>query len=183
MLNKLEEIYRVRAEADLIYTEAEVDTALERMAHSIAALLGDKNPLLLAVLNGGIVVTARLLTQLQFPLELDTVFVSRYWGTLQGNELRWLHRPGEKVRGRSVLVIDDILDEGITLAEIKKTLLEEGASDVYTAVLIEKDLEREKPHRADFIGLTAPNRYLFGYGMDYKGYWRNAPGIFACREE
>lgn len=181
-MTKLEEIYRVHGDAELLYSAAEVDAAVARMAGEITGILADKNPVLLCVLTGGIVAAAKLMLHLQFPLELDTVYVSRYWGALHGDELKWVHRPGEKIKGRIVLVVDDILDQGVTLAEIKQVLLNEGAAEVYSAVLVDKQLDRNKPHHADFIALTAPDRYLFGCGMDYKGYWRNAPGIYACKD-
>ena len=89
-------------------------------------------------------------------------------------------KPTTPLSGRSVLIIDDVLDEGITLAAIKDYCLEQGAIEAYTAVLVDKLLDHDKPIHADFVGLTVENHYLFGYGMDYKGYLRNAAGIYAC---
>ena len=114
---------------------------------------------------------------------MDSVFVSRYRNTTRGDEIQWLKEPSEPIPDRVVLLIDDILDEGITLAKIKDYCLNQGATSVFTAVLVDKILGVEKPIVADIVGLTCENRYLFGYGMDYKGYLRNAPGIFACPHE
>jgi hypoxanthine phosphoribosyltransferase len=177
----LEEVERVIAEADCLYTEAEVDKAIERIASQITKYLGDQNPVVLSVLNGGIVPTAQLVMRLRFPLEIDSIKAGRYQGETTGSELRWIHRPSTSLKGRIVLIVDDILDEGITLSEIKKACLAEGAEAVYTAVIVDKKLGKEKPCRVDFVGLEAENRYLFGYGMDYKGYLRNWPGIYACK--
>lgn len=181
-MDKLGEIDRVTATADLIFSREQVDKALDRMAETISKLLSKQDPLVLSIMNGGIVTTALLMLRMQFPLQLDSIVVNRYRNTTQGNEIRWLKEPVEAIRDRVILLIDDILDEGFTLAEIKDYCLNQGAKSVYTAVLIDKMLDREKPVKADIIGLTSENRYLFGYGMDYKGYLRNAPGIFACAE-
>jgi hypoxanthine phosphoribosyltransferase len=180
-MNLLEEVRRVAAEADCLYTRAEVESALDRMAEAVSGQLADRNPLLLSVLNGGILPTAGLALRLPFPLEIDSIKAGRYQGETSGNTMRWQHKPGIPLKRRAVLIVDDVLDEGITLAEIRAWCLEEGAASVHTAVLVDKDLGREKPCRADFVGLVAENRYLFGYGMDYKGHLRNWPGIYACK--
>lgn len=181
-MSKSQEIERVAAEADCLFTQADVDTALDRMAEAITARLADQNPLVISVLNGGILPTAGLVLRLRFPLEIDSIKAGRYQGdTSGGSEMRWLLKPGTPLAGRTVLVVDDILDEGITLAEIRRYCLEHGAAAVYSAVLVDKQLGRAKACQADFVGLEAENRYLFGYGMDYKEYLRNWPGIFACK--
>ncbi|BBA37214.1 phosphoribosyltransferase [Methylocaldum marinum] len=180
-MNKSEEIERVLAEADCLFRESEIEATLDRMAAEITMLVGDKTPLLISVLNGGIIPTAMLALRLRFPLEMDSIKAGRYQGETSGSEIRWLLKPTIPLRGRTVLIIDDVLDEGITLAEIRKYCLEEGAEAVYTAVVVDKKLNKEKPCRADFIGVEAENRYLFGFGMDYKSFLRNWPGIFACK--
>ena len=180
-MNILEEVRRVAAEAECLYSQAQVEAAIDRMAEAIGARLADRAPLLLAVLNGGIVPTTQLVLRLRFPLEIDSIKAGRYQGEIQGSAMRWRHQPDIPVAGRTVLIVDDVLDEGITLAEIRRWCLAEGAEAVYAAVLVDKRLGREKPCRADFVGLEADDRYLFGYGMDYKSYLRNWPGIFACK--
>ncbi len=182
-MDSLNEIEKVKGDADLIFPRRQVDEALDRMAEAISNLLSDRNPLILSVMNGGIITTALLMLRMPFTFQLDSVFVSRYRNTTRGDEIQWLKEPGEPIRDRIVLLIDDILDEGITLAEIKDYCLKQGAKSVFTAVLVDKILDVEKPIAADIVGLTCENRYLFGYGMDYKGYLRNAPGIFACPNE
>lgn len=180
-MNRLEEIRRVAAEADCLFGEAEVEAALDRMAEAITLVLADRNPVVITVLNGGIIPAGKLLARLRFPLEIDSLKAGRYQGQTRGTEMRWLLEPAIPLAGRTVLLIDDILDEGITLAEIRRWCLAQGAEAVYAAVLVDKQLGREKPCKADFVGLEAENRYLFGYGMDYKGYLRNRPGIYACK--
>ncbi len=150
------------------------------MAITISNQLSDQNPLCLCVLNGAIVFTGKLLPLLAFPLQLDSTNATRYGSKTYGNEIEWLYRPALSVVNRTILIIDDILDHGITLAAVKEDCMKRGAKKVYSAVLVDKKTDQEKPIKADFIGVNADNRYLFGYGMDYKGYLRNAPGLYAC---
>ncbi|MDD5266582.1 MAG: hypoxanthine-guanine phosphoribosyltransferase [Methylococcales bacterium] len=178
----LKEIRHIQATADLLYSEKEVEAALDIMAEQINGLLADRNPLLLCVMNGGIVVAGKLITRLSIPLTIDAINASRYQNQTAGGSIEWILKPGTPLKNRTVLIIDDILDEGFTLAAIYYYCLEQGATSVYSAVLVNKMLDHEKPVTADFVGLEVENRYLFGYGMDYKGYLRNAAGIYACKD-
>jgi hypoxanthine phosphoribosyltransferase len=178
----LNEIKQVQKTARLLHSVIEVENAIESMAEKINARLAKSNPVILCVMNGGIVITGKLITRLDFPLTLDAINVSRYGDQTSGSKLNWLQKPLSSLQDRTVLIIDDILDEGITLQAIYQYCLEQGASRVYSAVLVEKQLDSVKPIQADFIGLSVANRYLYGYGMDYKGYLRNASGIYACAE-
>jgi hypoxanthine phosphoribosyltransferase len=168
--------------ADLLHSQQAVEAALDRMAAQITAQLADSNPLLLCVLTGGIIPTGQLTTRLDFPLQLDYLHATRYRGATRGGELNWIAHPSISLRDRVVLVVDDILDEGATLAAIIEHCRGEGASQVYSAVLVNK-LHDRKYHniKADFTGLEVPDRYVFGCGMDYKDYLRNAPGIYAVQ--
>lgn len=177
----LNEIKRVQAQAELLHNEQEVEAALDKMAAQINPLLANTSPIVLCVINGGIVVAGKLLTRLTMPLNLDSINASRYQNQVAGGAVEWLLKPQLPLKDRTVLIVDDVLDEGITLATIHQYCLDQAAAAVYSAVLIDKDLGKEKPIRADFVGLTVPGHYLFGYGMDYKGYLRNAAGIYACR--
>lgn len=178
----LEEIKHIQATADLLHSEREIEAAIDKMAQQINSALADSNPLLLCVLNGGIPTFGKLLTRLTIPLTIDSINASRYQNQTTGGSIDWLVKPETPLNGRTVLIVDDILDEGITLQAIIDYCREQGAAAVYSAVLVNKILDRQKPLTADFIGLEVENRYLFGYGMDYKGYLRNAPGIYACKD-
>jgi hypoxanthine phosphoribosyltransferase len=123
-----------------------------------------------------------VLPKLRFPLDFDYIHASRYGGATRGADVQWRVSPPQEVRGRSVLVLDDILDGGDTMAAIRQRLLELGASDFQCAVLVEKMLARKKPIRADYVGLTIEDRFVFGCGMDAKGFWRNLPEIRAMRQ-
>lgn len=179
----LKEISRIQATAELIYTEAQVEAALDSMADAINDRLAESNPLVLCVMNGGIIAAGKLLSRLKILLTIDAINASRYQNQTAGGKIEWVLKPGTPLKDRNILIIDDILDEGITLAAIKEYCLEQGAKTVYCAVLVDKLLKHQKPVLADFVGLEVEDRYLFGYGMDYKGYLRNAPGIFACTGE
>ncbi|MCF7964561.1 MAG: hypoxanthine-guanine phosphoribosyltransferase [Methylobacter tundripaludum] len=178
----LEEINRVRETADLLHSEQEVEAAIEKIAQEINIAFADRNPLVLCVINGGIVAAGKLLPRLTIPLTLDSIHASRYQNQTSGGSVKWLVQPETPLKDRTVLIVDDILDEGITLEAIYDYCREQGATAIYSAVLVDKILDHQKTVTADFIGLRVVNRYLFGYGMDYKGYLRNAPGIYACKE-
>lgn len=170
--------------ADRLYSRTEVEAAIDRLAESLTRDLAGEDPLLLCVMNGGIVLAGSLLTRLPFRLQIDYVHASRYRGELRGSDLQWIHQPATSLRDRCVLVLDDILDEGDTLAGIRDWCLTQGASRVITAVLVDKQHDRrcEALPAADYTALYAEDRYLFGYGMDCREYWRNAPGIYALRQ-
>ena len=162
---------------------AVVSEAVARLAREITLRLADSFPLVLCVMRGGVIFTGQLLPRLRFPLELDYVEVTRYGISTRGGELSWRMAPGPAVAGRAVLVLDDILDEGHTLAAIREKLMAMSASRVFVAVLAEKDTGQAKPVRADFTGVRLPDRYVFGCGMDVKGAWRNLPEIYALKED
>ncbi len=172
-------VYRA---ADCLYDEATVRAAVERLAGEVTAALGGHNPILLCPMTGGVVVAGHLLPRLDFPLEFDYVHATRYAGALHGGELTWKVRPAIELAGRHVLIVDDVLDRGITLAALVEFCRREGAVGVHTLVLINKRCERAVAIEADFVGLNAPDRYLFGWGMDYQGYLRNVPGIYAVAQ-
>lgn len=179
----LEEITRVKQHAVLLHDEAAMESALDTMATAINATLANQNPLVLCVINGGIIATGKLLTRLDFPLTLDSIHASRYRNQTAGSsDIHWLYKPTTPLQDRTVLLVDDILDEGHTLKAIIDWCKEQGAKDVYSAVLLDKNLPQTKPVQADFVGLKVANHYLFGYGMDYKGYLRNTAGIYACKD-
>ena len=179
----LAHIRQVMAQADCLYNEAQIETAIEQVAGAINGELAERNPVVFCVMNGGLIFTGKLLPKLNFPLELSYLHATRYRSETTGGELFWKAKPEISFIDRDVLIIDDILDEGHTLGAIIDFCRHAGASRVYTAVLIDKDHQRKaRPDlQADFIGLQCVDRFIFGYGMDYKGYWRNAPGIYAVK--
>ena len=160
-----------------------VAEAVRRVAAEITGVLATVNPLVLSVMSGAMVFTGQLLPLLRFPLTLDYLHLTRYGDALSGGGIKWKVFPAATLAGRVVLVLDDILDEGHTLVEIRRRVLETGARQFYAAVFADKDLGKPKPIAADFVGIKVPNRYVFGFGMDVKGAWRNLPGIYALRQD
>jgi hypoxanthine phosphoribosyltransferase len=162
-----------------LFTESQVEAALDSMAVAIHQHLADTNPILVCLMNGGVVPFGKLLTRLQFPLQVDYVHATRYGAQIKGGELEWIAGPFVSARDRTVLLVDDILDEGTTLAAIEARYRLDGAKKIFKAVLTRKDRPRKVAVNVDFVGLEIPDRYVFGYGMDYKNYLRNAPGVYA----
>ncbi len=169
-------------DAELIRSAGEVGAAVGRVAQAINAALAGQHPLVLSVMGGAVVFTGQLLPQLDFPLDFDYLHVSRYGNEKQGGALHWKVAPRENVEGRVVLVVDDILDEGETLHAIRQRVMELGASRFYSAVFADKEKDKPKPISADYVGMELPNRFVFGYGMDIHGAWRNLPAIYALKE-
>lgn len=173
-------IQQVLASATCIYSREQVEAALDQMAQQMQQKLADTNPILLCVVLGGIVPLGNLLPRLDFPLEIDYVHATRYNGDISGGELTWKAEPSCDLRGRTVVIVDDILDGGVTLASICDYCKQHGAAHVQTAVLVDKLVARQPAgvKSADYTGLTVGDDYVFGYGMDYHEYLRNAPGIY-----
>ncbi|MCP5346086.1 MAG: hypoxanthine-guanine phosphoribosyltransferase [Gammaproteobacteria bacterium] len=163
-----------------LFDQAAVEAALDRMAAAVSTQLAGTNPILMCVMHGGLITAGALALRLQFPLQMDYLHATRYREQTSGADLQWKVSPSLPLQGRVVVLVDDILDEGETLARVREFCLQQGSAQVYTAVLIDKKHERKIPGcQADFVGLEAEDFYLFGYGMDYRGYLRNAAGIFA----
>jgi hypoxanthine phosphoribosyltransferase len=167
--------------SDLVADAHQIQGALERLAVEITQSLAAEYPLVLVVMGGAVVFAGQQLPKLHFPMDFDYVHATRYGAAVQGGGIDWKVTPPEGLRGRTVLVLDDILDGGETLRAISDRLLALGAKQVRCAVLVEKTLSRAKPITADFVGLRIPDRFVFGCGMDAKGYWRNLPEIRAIR--
>jgi len=168
--------------SDRIASTEEVEAAVRKVAAQIEGRLAGSYPLVLAVMGGAVVFAGQILPMLRFPLDFDYVHASRYGSATRGTNVEWKVSPPGLASGRTVLVLDDILDHGETMAVIRDRLLELGAREVLCAVLVEKELNIQRPIRADFVGLRIPDRFVFGCGMDAKGYWRNLPEIRAMKE-
>jgi hypoxanthine phosphoribosyltransferase len=176
-----EKAWEILDNADLVWSAESVRESIERMAAEITADLKDRYPLLLAVMGGSVFFAGQLLPQLRFPLDFDYIHATRYGTDTTGGQVVWKVEPRENVAGRNVLVVDDILDGGDTLAAIRDRILQRGAASFRCAVLTNKDTGRQKPIVPDYTGLNLPNRYVFGCGMDVSGAWRNLPAIYAVK--
>ncbi|MEN8214196.1 MAG: hypoxanthine-guanine phosphoribosyltransferase [Pseudomonadota bacterium] len=174
---------QVLRNAECLFTPQQIDGRLQRMAADLNARFAGQSPILLCVMNGGAVLAGQLLPRLDFMLEFDYLHATRYSGDTSGGELVWKRHHELPLHGRDVLILDDILDVGLTLKEIVQACLSEDARSVTTAVLVEKKHAGNCGMKADHVALDVPDRYVFGYGMDYRGFLRNAPGIFSTEEE
>lgn len=175
----------VHEKAVCIYPKKEVDAALDRMAGEMSARLGNSNPVFLCVLLGGIVPLGNLLPYLDFQLEINYIHISSYGLKNKIGDLHWKAEPTIDLFGRTIVIVDDILDTGTTLRAAIDYCKSKGAKEVYTAVLLDKHKPR-KPggiEEADFVALTIEDKFVYGYGLDYSEYLRNAPGIYAVTPE
>lgn len=177
------EFRAVLASADRLYGQREIESATLALAARIDIDYGGSDrPVFLTVMQGGLFFAGQLGLVLHQDFEFDYVHASRYRGT-RGGGLDWIRRPDLPLSGRHVLLVDDILDEGHTLRAIGEHCHEGGAASVRIAVLTEKQHDRRAPGvSADYVGLTVPDRYVFGYGMDWNGHGRNLPAIYALPE-
>lgn len=184
-MNKIEKIQAVLKQAECLYSTAEIYEALDRMSQDITRELQDSNPLILCVMTGALITTGHLLTRLHFPLEIDYIHVTRYRGTNRGGDLHWLVEPRQALKDRTILIIDDIMDGGLTLSAIIDYCKTYEAKETYTAVMVSKNRQREPGvnFEPDFIGVKTEDKYLFGFGLDYEEYLRNIPGIYAVALE
>ncbi|PCJ17962.1 MAG: hypoxanthine-guanine phosphoribosyltransferase [Gammaproteobacteria bacterium] len=180
---EVQEANQILSDADCLYSEAAVEAAIATIAAQIIEEYASLNPVVICLMNGGLIFCGKLLTRLDFPLEVDYLHVTRYGQDTEPGSLQWIVTPQQTLANRHVLVVDDILDQGKTLLSVIKSCRDQGAESVRCAVLVDKQHDRkaDQAFSADFVGLEVEDRFLFGYGMDYKGYWRNAPGIYAIK--
>ena len=177
-----EEARIVMQQAECLYDRTTVEAAFDRMASRINGDLAGAAAVVICVMNGGLVASGILLPRLDFLLRLDYMHASRYRERVSGDELHWKVEPTQPLAGKNLLIVDDILDEGYTLDAIIRFCQGQSPASVRAAVLVQKQHDRGVRPAVDYVGLQVPDRYVFGYGMDYKGFWRNAPGIYAVAE-
>jgi len=178
----IDEARAVYDSADCCYSSDQLNVALDDLAARISRDYADKNPLFLCVMNGGLMTTAQLLLRLSFPLQYDYIHATRYRGETRGGELHWYAKPSLPIEDRYVLLIDDIYDEGITLTRLLEYCQQANAKQVESVVMVNKLHDRKKGAMPSYVGVEVEDRYVFGFGMDYKGYLRNANGIYAVKE-
>lgn len=176
---------QVLEQAELIYTAEQISQAIDDLARQINQQLQDVQEPVIAmpVMNGGLILSGHLLTRLKIPLLVDYLHATRYRDKTFARELKWKAKPQQSLEGKTLLIIDDILDEGYTLEAVRNYCIEEGAKQVLSVLLVEKNHPRPKANiKGDFIGLQVDDRYVFGFGMDYKGYHRGLNAIYAVSD-
>ena len=169
--------------AELVHDRDAVTFALDQLSVRMTVELAEQNPLLICIMNGGLRVTSELASRLHFPLTLDYLHLTRYRGGTSGGELEWRAFPQQSLADKVVVLIDDVLDHGHTMAAAREWALAQGCARVYSAVLVDKQIPGDRPALAEFAALQAVDRYLFGSGMDWHGYWRNLPAVYALHQE
>ena len=175
----------VLSQAECVHDMNSLNQAMDAMAESLTHKLAGKNPIFLCVVTGAIIPLGHLLTRLAFPLEVNYVHATRYKGEQQGGTLEWLAQPSCDLSQRTVVVFDDILDQGVTLQHIMDYCMQRNAKQVYSAVMVDKQVSRAPggAQSADFRGLTVGDDYVFGFGMDYEENLRYLPGIYRLPKE
>lgn len=183
-LNDLEQVKELQKKGRCLHTDAEVRAAITRMAEDMTKELADTTPIFLCVMNGAVIFMGQLLTQLNFPLQINYIHATRYHGEIEGRELHWRAEPTVDLKDRTIVVVEDILDTGLTLAAVVKYCEDNGAKKVYTAALVDKQRPRELGgiQECDFTGLVVENKFLYGYGLDFKDFLRNEAGIYAVED-
>lgn len=167
------------AQADLLYPREDLLAAIARMGAEIGREAGTR-PLFLTLMQGGLIFAGHLALAVPIDCEFDYVHATRYRGGTTGNELRWIKAPVVNLERREVLLVDDIVDEGKTLAAVRNWCHDRGAAKVRIAALVVKRHDRCVPGlHADYHGVEVPDRYVFGFGMDYYEQGRNLPHIYA----
>lgn len=184
-MNTPKDIEAILKQSKCLYTLEEVDQAIDQLAQAITVQLAEDNPLLLCVMIGGMFITSALSLRLDFPLNIDFLHVSRYRGQMRPGDLHWHVEPHFSLKDRTILIVDDILEGGVTLASIIDYCHTHKARAVHTAVMLDKDHPRQSGglEQADFTGLSAEDSFIFGYGLDYDEYLRNVPGIYAVSKK
>ena len=172
----MEQAREALANSPEVFSADEVDAAIDRLGARVNDDLAEANPIFLVVMHGGLPFGADLLRRFMHPCDLAYVHVSRYHANTVGGTLSWRQHATASLADRHVLLVDDVLDQGVTLRELRRYCQAEGALSVRAAVLVRKDVPECASH-AEYIALEAQNRYLFGRGMDYAGYWRNLAAI------
>ena len=168
--------------ASPLFSEQEIYTALDHMASRLRTLCGSDNPLILSVVIGGIVTTGHLATRLGFSCQLDYIHATRYQGEIKGKEtLTWIAKPQASLKDRVVVLVDDVLDQGLTLQHLVDACYAEGASKVITCVLVDKTPCRTPNglQHADVVGLSCSDAFIVGFGLDYQHDLRHLPSIYA----
>ena len=172
--------HQVLKQAELVFDTATIDAAITRLALRLTQRLDGRDPVVLCVMQGGLMFTGKIMTLLPIEAEFDYIHATRYGSSTSGDAIEWLAYPKKKLENRTVLILDDILDEGYTLAAIEQYCRDQGAAEVISAVLLQKKHDRLKPGmKCDFVALEVNDRYVFGYGMDYKGKLRHLDQIYA----
>lgn len=178
-----QEIEKTLRNSECLISSIEVSAAYERLAAQLNLHYAGLNPIVMVVMNGGLIPAGQLLTHLTFYHRMHYIHATRYRDNEGTNELEWKYKPDVSLAGEHVLLIDDIFDEGITLKAVVQELSKENPASIDSCVLLNKRHDRKvADFEVDFVGIEVADRYVYGCGMDFHGYLRHLPGIYAIKE-
>src|SRR3990167_3018756 len=183
-LEDLKKVQELKSKGRCLYNKEQINAAIRTIAEKMNAELANQVPVFLCVMNGAVIFMGQLATYLNFPLQINYIHATRYQGEKEGRELFWQAKPTIALQDRVVVIVEDILDSGLTLAAVKHYCESSGAKKIYTAALVDKIRPREVGgiQSCDFIGLSVENKFLYGFGLDYKDFLRNENGIYAVED-
>jgi len=170
--------------AEILFSETAIVQAIDRLAAEITAAYGDRELTVVSVLKGSCIFASDLIRRIPIPLELAFVAAASYRDGTEAQQLAVHYVPGDdEIAGRTLLLVDDILDTGRTLSALCTELRRRGAADVATCVLLDKPSRRAVDFRATFRGFEIGDTFVVGYGLDYAGRYRNLPYVGALKPE
>lgn len=181
----LQEVEQLKAQGQMVYSKTQVEKAISQVAAHMNSSLADKAPVFICVMNGALIFMGQLMTQLTFPLQINYVHASRYQGEIEAKpQIDWIAKPALSLQDRTVVIVEDILDTGLTMQLIQEYCQQQQAKQILTATLVDKQRPREVANldHCDFTGLVTSDKFLYGYGLDYKGFLRNEPGIYEVNQ-
>jgi hypoxanthine phosphoribosyltransferase len=167
---------------ELFINSSEIQSKIDLLSSRIKADVEGKNPLFITVLNGAFIFAADLIRRFQFPLEVAFIRVASYSGTSSSGKVREVIGLDMDITGRIVVIVEDIIDSGITMEYLIGMMKELGAKEVRIATFLFKPGAFQKDYKIDYVGMEIPNDFIVGYGLDYDGYGRNYPDIYKISE-
>lgn len=178
------ELESILNRSECLITESRISAVYDRLAATLNVHYANLNPIILVVLNGGLIPAGHLLTRLAFAHRMDYLHATRYTDNQPTDELIWKAKADTELTDEHVLLIDDIFDEGITLKCITEALYAQQPASLKTCCLLNKKHNRKvADFKVDFVGIEVEDRYIYGCGMDYHGYLRHLPGIYALKTD
>lgn len=159
-------------------SKEEIDAAVQKVADGINRDFEGKNPLLLAILNGAFIFASDLMRKITIPCEISFVKFASYSGTMTTSNIKELIGVDEELTGRHVIIVEDIVDTGITMDNLLRDVYAKKPAGVKVACFCFKPEAFQKEFKLDYVGLEIANDFIVGYGLDYDGHGRNLPDIY-----
>ena len=164
-------------ESSVLYSNREIHLAIKNIAEEINQDIQSDILYVLTVMNGGLFFSAHLIPLLKHTIYHDYIHATRYGNKVHGGLIHWIKEPEDIIKGKNILIVDDILDEGITLSEIISKCKKMGANNIFYTVLFNKLIDKDKSIFPSYHALNVPNKFVFGFGLDYNGFGRALPDL------